>query len=212
MTSGTRVAKSAAFALAVLDILDESEPAYALDVVSVIEATLEDPRQVLMAQQFAARGEAVAQMKADGLEYEERLELLDDVTWPKPLADMLIDAFAIYRQSHPWVYEMGLSPKSVVREMYENAMTFGEYVGRYQLGRAEGILLRYLSDAYRALRQTVPLGYRDDELDDLHGGRLKVRPHAVGGCGTRLGIFTPNAAGSSRSKRRRLRAWGNSVL
>jgi hypothetical protein len=156
-----------AFALAVLDILDESEPAYALDVVSVIEATLEDPRQVLMAQQFAARGEAVAQMKADGLEYEERLELLDDVTWPKPLADMLIDAFAIYRQSHPWVYEMGLSPKSVVREMYENAMTFGEYVGRYQLGRAEGILLRYLSDAYRALRQTVPLGYRDDELDDL---------------------------------------------
>ncbi|GAA1786390.1 DEAD/DEAH box helicase [Nostocoides veronense] len=156
-----------AFALAVLDILDEGESAYALDVVSVIEATLEDPRQVLMAQQFAARGEAVAQMKADGLEYEERLELLDDVTWPKPLADMLIDAFAIYRQSHPWVYEMGLSPKSVVREMYENAMTFGEYVGRYQLGRAEGILLRYLSDAYRALRQTVPLGYRDDELDDL---------------------------------------------
>ena len=156
-----------AFALAVLDVLDETEPDYALDVVSVIEATLEDPRQVLMAQQFAARGEAVAQMKADGLEYEERLELLDDVSWAKPLQELLTDAFAIYRQSHPWVYEVDLSPKSVVREMYEHAMTFGEYVGRYQLGRAEGILLRYLSDAYRALRQTVPLGYRDDELDDV---------------------------------------------
>ena len=156
-----------AFALAVLDVLQEDEPDYALDVVSVIEATLEDPRPVLMAQQFAARGEAVAEMKADGLEYEERLELLDEVTWPKPLADELTEAFAIYRQSHPWVYEIGLSPKSIVREMYEGAMTFAEYVQRYQLARAEGILLRYLSDAYRALRQTVPSGYRTDEFDDL---------------------------------------------
>ena len=156
-----------AFALAVLDILEPEEANYALDVLSVIEATLDDPRQVLMAQQFAARGEAVAQMKSDGIEYEERLELLDEVTWPKPLEHMLLDAFAIYRQSHPWTYEIGLSPKSVVREMYEMALTFGEYVGRYQLGRAEGILLRYLSDAYRALRQTVPMGYRDEEVEDL---------------------------------------------
>ncbi len=156
-----------AFALAVLDILDEAEPGYALDVVSVIEATLEDPRQVLMAQQYAARGTALAQLKSEGVEYEERLELLDDVSWPKPLAELLTDAFAIYRQSHPWVYDVGLSPKSVVREMYESAMTFGDFVGRYQLGRAEGILLRYLSDAYRALRQTVPHGYRTEEVEDI---------------------------------------------
>ncbi|MFN8098317.1 MAG: DUF3516 domain-containing protein [Dermatophilaceae bacterium] len=156
-----------AFAVAALGLLDVEDPAYALDVVSVIEATLEDPRPVLMAQQFAARGEAVAQMKAEGLDYDERVALLDDVTWPKPLADLLEEALERYRVHHPWVYTTDLSPKSVVREMYEHAMTFGEYVGRYQLARAEGILLRYLSDAYRALRQTVPLGDRTDELDDL---------------------------------------------
>jgi superfamily II RNA helicase len=156
-----------AFAVAALGLLDEDDPAYALDVVSIIEATLEDPRPVLMAQQFAARGEAVAQMKADGLDYDERMDLLEDVTWPRPLADLLEEALERYRVHHPWVYAEDLSPKSVVREMYETAMTFGEYVGRYQLSRAEGILLRYLSDAYRALRQTVPLADRTEALDDV---------------------------------------------
>ncbi len=156
-----------AFAVAALGLLDEAEATYALDVVSVIEATLEDPRPVLLAQQFAARGEAVQEMKAEGLDYEERIALLEDVTWPRPLADLLEEALERYRVHHPWVYATDLAPKSVVREMYELAMTFGEYVGRYQLARAEGILLRYLSDAYRALRQTVPLADRTDELDDL---------------------------------------------
>ena len=45
-----------AFALAALDLLDPEDAGYALDVVSVIEATLEDPRPVLLAQQFEARG------------------------------------------------------------------------------------------------------------------------------------------------------------
>ena len=138
-----------------------------LDVVSVVEATLEDPRQVLLAQQFKARGEAVAEMKADGLEYEERMELLDDVTWPKPLAELLSALLATYRQTHPWVAEEALSPKSVVREMWERAMTFSEYVAWLGLGRSEGLLLRYLSDAYRTLRQTVPDSARTEGVDDI---------------------------------------------
>ena len=81
------------FALAAIDLLDREDPDYAMDVVSIIEATLDDPRPVLLGQQFAARGEAVAQMKADGLEYEERMELLEDVTWPKPLSELLQGAF-----------------------------------------------------------------------------------------------------------------------
>jgi superfamily II RNA helicase len=155
------------FALAALELLDRESPSYALDVLSTIEATLDNPRQVLSAQQFKARGEAVAQMKADGIEYEKRLELLDQVTYPKPLAEFLAAALEIYRRGHPWVDDHELAPKSVVRDMYERAMTFVEYVGHYGLARSEGLLLRYLADAYKALRQTVPEDARTDELHDL---------------------------------------------
>ncbi|EKT79365.1 superfamily II DNA/RNA helicase [Rhodococcus opacus M213] len=155
------------FALAALELLDVESHSYALDVVSVIESTLDDPRQVLMAQQHFARGEAVAQMKADGIEYEERMELLEEVTWPKPLADLLFPAFEMYRGGHPWITEFALSPKSVVRDMVERAMTFAEMVSHYGLARSEGLVLRYLADAYRALRQTVPTEARTEELDDL---------------------------------------------
>jgi hypothetical protein len=155
------------YALATLDTLDTESETYALDVVSVIEATLEDPRPVLRAQEFKARGEAVAEMKSDGIEYDERMELLDEVSWPKPLQELLEATYTIYARTHPWITETPLSPKSVVRDMYEQAMTFSEYVAAYSLARSEGLVLRYLSDAYRALRQTVPDSARTDELDDL---------------------------------------------
>ncbi len=155
------------FALAAISLLDRSDPSYPLDAVSVIEATLDDPRQVLSAQQFRARGEAVAQMKADGVEYERRLELLDSVTYPKPLSELLDGAYEIYRQGHPWVADYELSPKGVARDMYERALTFTEYVGFYGLARSEGLVLRYLADAYKALRQTVPDEAKTEELTDL---------------------------------------------
>jgi superfamily II RNA helicase len=155
------------YALATLETLDPQSSTYALDVVSVIEATLEDPRPVLGAQEFKARGEAVAEMKADGIEYDERMDLLEDVTWPKPLQELLEHTYEVYRQTHPWVSESALSPKSVVRDMYERAMTFAEYVAFYGLARSEGIVLRYLGDAYKALRQTVPDSMKTEELVDL---------------------------------------------
>jgi len=155
------------FALAAIDLLDVESPSYALDVLSVMESTLENPRQVLSAQQFRARGEAVAQMKADGIAYEERLELLDDVTYPKPLEDLLDAAYEIYRRGHPWVADYEVRPKSVVRDMYERALTFAEYVAFYGLSRSEGLVLRYLADAYKALRQTVPDEAKTEDLTDL---------------------------------------------
>jgi len=155
------------FAIAAIELLDRDAPTYALDVVSVIEATLEDPRQILSAQRFRARGEAVAQMKADGLEYDERMDLLEEVTHPRPLEEMLTAALEIYRAGHPWVSDHRLAPKSVARDMYERAMTFVEYVGFYGLARSEGLVLRYLADAYKALRQTVPEDARSEELSDL---------------------------------------------
>jgi len=154
-------------ALAAIDLLDRESPGYPLDVLSVIEATLDDPREVLSAQLFKARGEAVAQMKADGIEYEERMELLDGVTYPRPLADLLEAAYDIYRRGHPWVADHQVAPKSVARDMYERAMTFAEYVSFYGLPRSEGLVLRYLTDAYKALRQIVPEEARTEELADL---------------------------------------------
>jgi superfamily II RNA helicase len=154
-------------ALAAIELLDRESPVYALDVLSVIEATLDNPRQVLSAQLFRARGEAVAAMKAEGIEYEERLELLDAVTYPRPQADLLEAAYNIYRQGHPWIADYEVAPKSVARDMFERAMTFTEYVSFYNLARSEGLVLRYLADAYKALRQTVPEEARTEELADL---------------------------------------------
>jgi len=155
------------FALAALDVLDPEAETYTLDIVSVIEAVLEGPRQILFQQQHVARGEAVAEMKADGLEYDERMALLEDITWPQPLAELLEATYEIYRERHPWLREDALQPKSIVREMYEQGMTFTDFVARYQLARSEGLVLRYLTDAYRTLRQTVPDQHRTPELEDL---------------------------------------------
>nr|WP_249051871.1 DEAD/DEAH box helicase [Cellulomonas fimi] len=155
------------FAFAALDLLDVESPTHALDVVSVIEATLDEPRQVLAAQANKARGEAVAAMKAEGYDYDERMAALEDVTYPQPLAELLQAAFATYRTTNPWVADLELSPKSVVRDMVERTMTFPEYVSYYALDRTEGVLLRYLADAYRALRQTVPEESRTEELAEL---------------------------------------------
>nr|WP_198428136.1 DEAD/DEAH box helicase [Nocardia bovistercoris] len=155
------------FALAAFDLLDKNSPTYTLDVVSLIESTLEDPRQLLMAQQHKARGAAIQEMKADGIEYDERMELLEEVTWPKPLAELIEPAFETYRGGHPWVSEFAPSPKSVVRDMVERSMTFVEVISFYELARSEGVVLRYLADAYRALRRTVPESARTEDLEDL---------------------------------------------
>ena len=162
------------FALAAFDLLDPDDGPgsvgtgdYALDVVSVVESTLDDPRQILGQQEFKARGEAVGAMKREGIEYDERMELLEQITYPKPLEELLSEAFETFASSQPWVRDFQLSPKSVVRDMYERAMSFAQFVQWYQLGRSEGLVLRYLSDAYRTIRQTVPPEARSEALEDI---------------------------------------------
>jgi superfamily II RNA helicase len=155
------------FALAAFELLDPESPSYALDMVSVVESTLDDPRQILAAQTNKAKGEAVAQMKADGVEYEDRMERLMDITHPQPLAELLFHAYDLYRRSHPWVGDHPLSPKSVIRDMYERAMTFSEFVSHYELARTEGIVLRYLASAYKALEHTVPDDLKSEDFEDI---------------------------------------------
>ncbi|MDR2373019.1 MAG: DUF3516 domain-containing protein [Bifidobacteriaceae bacterium] len=148
------------FALAACELLDPAAQTYELDVVSVFEATLEPPTPVLIAQSKAAKTEALARMKAEGWDYFERMNALDEVTHPQPLAEFLEAALALYRRGHPWVDDFELTPKSVVREMVEHAQTFPEFVSRYGLASSEGVLLRYLSDAYRALTRSAPTDAR----------------------------------------------------
>ncbi len=155
------------FALEVLDTLDAEADTYPLDVLSVFEAVLEGPRQILFAQRNARRGELVAELKADGVEYDERIRLLDDVTWPQPLAEHLEPLYETYRGAHPWLPPDALSPKSILREMWEEGWGFSDFVSRYGLARSEGLLLRYLTDAYRTLRQTVPEAHRHPDLVDV---------------------------------------------
>jgi superfamily II RNA helicase len=154
-------------ALAAIELLDVTTPEYPLDVLSVIESTLDNPRPVLAAQLFKARGEAVAEMKAEGIDYETRLDLLESVSYAQPLAELLEAAYAIYARGHPWVLDYEPHPKSVARDMYERAMTFTEYISWLGLARSEGLLLRYLADAYKALRQSVPDEAKTEELVDL---------------------------------------------
>ena len=155
------------FLLAALELLDPESDTYALDVISMAEATLEDPKQVLRAQERQARDKAMADMKADGLDYDERMDKLQEITYPKPLEDMLEAAFDQYRHDVPWANDYWLSPKSVVRDMVETASDFTGYIARYNIARSEGTLLRYLSDAYRTLARTVPPEKRDEQLEDI---------------------------------------------
>lgn len=155
------------FLLAALELLDPEDPSYDMDLISLVEATLEDPRQILKAQQRRARDAAIQEMKEEGLEYEDRMERLQEVTYPKPLEEMLTQAFDHYRKDVPWANDYEIHPKSVLRDMVETASDFNGYISRYGISRSEGTLLRYLSDAYRALDRTVPEEYLDDRLDDI---------------------------------------------
>ena len=155
------------FLLAALELLDPESPDYTLDVISMVESIAENPRQLLFAQERAARARAIAEMKASGVPYEERMEKVDEVSYPKPLEELLANAFAMYCESVPWALDYELAPKSVLREMVEEGHTFKSYVAAYKVADSEGTLLRYLADVYRILDRTVPYDKCTDLLEEV---------------------------------------------
>ena len=157
------------FALSVLEELDPASPTYAVDAISVVESILEDPDVILRRQVDRARAKLIAELKAEGILYEERMERLEEVTHPKPLADFLYGAFNGFRIAHPWTAGSDVSPKSIGREMFETFSGFADYVKSYGLERSEGVLLRYLSQLYKTLDQTIPEAAKTDELWDALG-------------------------------------------
>ncbi len=149
--------------------LEEGSDSYALDLLSVVESVLEDPTIIIRRQVAKAKDLLVAQLKADGVSYDERMRRLDEVTHPQPQAHFIHIAFDHFRGNHPWVGGDLVRPKSIAREMVEEYLGFGEYVHRYGLQRFEGVLLRYISQAYKTLDQNVPDTYKTESVWDVVG-------------------------------------------
>jgi len=147
--------------------LDREAPTYPLEVLSVVEAVLESPRQILAEQVRKLRGELVARLKAEGVPYEDRMRELESVVHPQPEAEFLAATFRVFAETHPWVGEAGLRPKSIAREIFEGYLGFVDYVREYSLARSEGVLLRYLSQVQHTLEQTVPEEAKTDEVHDV---------------------------------------------
>jgi superfamily II RNA helicase len=152
-----------------IDALDPSDGAYALDVTSLVEAILEDPNVVLYRQVDKVKTDLVNQLKAQGVPYEERMARLETVSHPKPILEFIEATFGTFRKAHPWVRGEDIHPKSIAREIYESYYGFNGYVRQYGLQRSEGVLLRYLSQFYKTLSQTVPELAKTEELYNLQG-------------------------------------------
>jgi superfamily II RNA helicase len=147
--------------------LDSESGLYALDVLTLVESILEQPEFILRQQLESIKRLKLAELKAAGVEYEQRVEELEKLEHPKPLREFVYETFNAFARAHPWVRGDDVRPKSIAREMFERFMDFNEYVREYELGRAEGTLLRYLSDTYKTLVQSVPAPAKTPEVEEI---------------------------------------------
>ncbi|MDE2690019.1 MAG: DUF3516 domain-containing protein [Acidobacteriota bacterium] len=157
------------YLVSTLELLDQEDPDYALDLLSLVEAILEDPGIVLRRQAAKLRHELAARLKAKRVPFEERMERLREVTHPRPLTDLIEPTFDEFRRSHPWVRGDSIRPKRVGREIYEDFLSFDEFIRRYDLQRSEGVVLRYLSRLFKVLSRGVPDRFKTDAVFDQLG-------------------------------------------
>jgi superfamily II RNA helicase len=155
------------YAIEALEALDPAHEKYALSVLSVLEAIVESPATILHAQVSRLKTLRMGELKAQGVEYDARIEELEKIEHPKPEAEFIYETFNLFAKKHPWVTGHEIAPKSIARDMHEQVLSFNDYIKEYGIARAEGVLLRYLTDVYRALRQTVPEKVKTDEVLDL---------------------------------------------
>jgi superfamily II RNA helicase len=155
------------YLLDAIPLLDPTAPDYPLDLLSLVEAILEDPAVILRKQLDKIKGAAVAEMKAAGIEYEERMEELAKLDYPKPKLEFIESTFEAFAARHPWVGKENVRPKSIAREMFEDYFSFSDYVRAYDLQRVEGLLLRHLASVHKLLCQNVPDGAKTDEVREM---------------------------------------------
>lgn len=155
------------YVIETIPLLDPAAPDYALVVLSLVEAILEDPDIILRKQLDKLKAQKLAEMKAAGISYEERMAELEKLEHPKPNGDFIYSTFNAFADRHPWVGQENIRPKSIAREMFESFRSFDDYVRDYELQRAEGLLLRHLHSVYKVLRQTVPDTAKNDQLREM---------------------------------------------
>jgi len=151
----------------VVEALRSTGEEHALEVLGLVESILENPRALLIAQERRVKSELMATLKADGVPYEERIEKLDAISWPKPNADFIYTTFNRFAERHPWVGHENIRPKAIARELYESYSAFNDYVARNQMARMEGLLLRYLSQVHNTLTRTLPDTHKSDDVLEM---------------------------------------------
>jgi superfamily II RNA helicase len=150
-----------------LPLLNRESPDYPFDVLTLCEAIVEDPDAILRRQVDKLKTEKLEEMRAAGIQYEERMEKLEQIEHPKPLREFLYDTFNAFAAAHPWVDQENVRPKSIAREMFERYLSFAEYIREYGLQRSEGLLLRHLSQVWKVLAQTVPESAKTEPVVEM---------------------------------------------
>ncbi len=155
------------YLLETIQLVDPEQEDYALVVLTLVESILEDPDIILRKQLDRIKGRAIAEMKMQGIDYDERMAALEELEYPKPHREFIYDTFNDFADRHPWVGQENIRPKSIAREMFESFYSFADYVRSYELQRSEGLLLRHLHSAYKTLAHTVPDNAKDDQLREI---------------------------------------------
>ena len=150
-----------------IPFLDPEAPDYALDLLTLVESILEDPDIILRKQLDRVKDQKMAEMKMEGIEYQERMDELEKLEYPKPRREFIYSTFNAFADRHPWVGQENIRPKSIAREMFEQFRSFADYIKDYELHRAEGILLRHLNNVHKVLAQTVPDAAKNDAVRDM---------------------------------------------
>lgn len=155
------------FLLESIPLLDREAPDYALDLITLVESILEDPDLILRKQLDKVKNRKMAEMKAEGVEYDQRMEELEKLEYPKPRREFVYTTFNLFADRHPWVGQENIRPKSIVREMFEQYRSFADYIKDYELQRAEGLLLRHINSVYKVLAQTVPDSAKTEQVREM---------------------------------------------
>lgn len=155
------------YLLETIPLLDSQSPNYALDLITLVESILEDPDVVLRKQLDRVKDQKMAEMKMEGVEYQDRMEELEKLEYPKPNREFVYSTFNAFADRHPWVGQENIHLKSIVREMFEQFRSFADYIKDYELQRAEGVLLRHLSSVHKVMVQTVPASAKNDTVREM---------------------------------------------
>ncbi|HEX2958151.1 MAG TPA: DUF3516 domain-containing protein [Chitinispirillaceae bacterium] len=150
-----------------IPLLDTQDPDYPYKLLTLIESILENPDTILRRQLDKVKERKMAELKMEGVPFEERIEELDKLEYPKPDRDFIYSTYNEFSDRHPWVGQENIKPKSIVREMFETYSTFADYIRSYGLERCEGLLLRHINSVYKVLSQTVPESAKDETLQEM---------------------------------------------